>query len=182
MIAAIVCVLILLSALLQIGNIDINVNVSVNAKTDAPFAPRSILTSAPGVMSDAPGFGIAVNLLHIVSQAFVPSLMAFHVMRDAPKQDDSLMERRVLILLRVMLGFQLAFWILRTTGAVVQITEIAYSAATVCASCSAFSSHTMFSYSLFSLLHLLFVRLDASLSCLLSKCILWKLQSREQTS
>jgi hypothetical protein len=152
-VAAIYCILIIVTMFFQLSGINLNLQISVGSKTNPP---DRLITPTPDPslqtpMSDFPGTAVTASMILIATQAFVPALMCFNKVADAPKGEDGLIEARVLILFKVVLGLQSVFWVLKMAANAYFVsgtqTSIPYIIqAVTCGLSAAFSFVLMFAF------------------------------------
>jgi hypothetical protein len=111
-VAGIYCLGIVVLALLQIGNLDINLNISVGNAVDTSAPSLAALVNGTTTGSAVSGATIAGLVFGIVGTfAFVPALLLMlNFASDAPEGDDGLVPARVLVWFRVLLILSGGFW------------------------------------------------------------------------
>jgi hypothetical protein len=77
-IAAIYCIVIFVDALVQVGNLNLNINFSSSVKTDPPNSNLHTRAGGYPAMSDQTSFSIPAAVLLVAAMAFVPALLAFN--------------------------------------------------------------------------------------------------------
>jgi hypothetical protein len=110
-VSAVYACLVVLIALISVGSFLINSNTVVKDSWSslAFFSFFSFFF----VQVNAGGQLAAGVLLTVGIFTFPPAILAFNFVSDAPCQDDSLVPAPVLIHLRVMMGFQVCYWIIK---------------------------------------------------------------------
>ncbi len=107
-VAAAYALLVLVLALLQIGNVSFEANISIGISTSPPALSA---VNSTGTGNTVPGATIAGLVFGIVGCfAFIPALLTFNFEAHSTNGDDSLVPARVLVLFRVLLILSGLFW------------------------------------------------------------------------